>query len=84
MNFSFLFYYIFLIFQIINKKVLLTLTSLENVIDLYSFINLFTQYGADLIELAHLSGERQNVFNFYILNFFIFNLILNYILIKRI
>lgn len=49
--------------QILNakNKVLLTLNKLENVIDFYSFISLFSQYGADLIELAHLSGERQNV-----------------------
>lgn len=47
--------------QILNSKtkVLLTLNKLENVIDFWNFVNLFTQYGQDLIELAHLTGERQ-------------------------
>jgi len=50
-----------LINQILNSKnrVFLTLIKLENVFDLSNFLNLFTQYGDDLIELAHLSGERQ-------------------------
>lgn len=39
----------------------MTLSKLEYAIDLDSFLKLFTQYGADLIELAQLSGERQNV-----------------------
>ncbi len=49
--------------QILNSKnkVLLTLNKLENVIDFWNFVNFFTQYGTDLIELAHLTGERQNV-----------------------
>ena len=49
--------------QLLNSKnkVLNTLNQLENVIDFWNFVRLFTQYGTDLIELAHLSGERQNV-----------------------
>ena len=47
--------------QILNSKnkVLLTLNKLENIIDFWNFVSLFTQYGTDLIELAHLTGERQ-------------------------
>lgn len=48
-------------FFFFDLKVGLTLNKLEYVIDFDSFLSLFTQYGADLIELAHLSGERQNV-----------------------
>jgi hypothetical protein len=50
-----------LINQILNSKnrVFLTLIKLESVFDLSNFLSLFTQYGDDLIELAHLSGERQ-------------------------
>lgn len=54
---------IVIIKQILNSKnkVAHSLTKLENCYDIYSFVNLFSQYGADLIDLAHLSGERQNV-----------------------
>jgi hypothetical protein len=51
---------------IINKilssknKVFLTLNKLENSLEFNNFIGLFSQYGSDLIELAHFSGERQN------------------------
>ncbi len=44
-----------------KNKALLTLHKLESVVDFWSFVSFFTQYGNDLIELAHLSGERQNV-----------------------
>lgn len=44
-----------------KNKVSQTLIKLENVVDFWNFINFFTEYGSDLIELAHLSGERQNV-----------------------
>ena len=50
--------------QIINakNKVLLALNKLETVNSgFWVFIKLFTQYGSDMVELAHLSGERQNV-----------------------
>lgn len=52
---------IVIINQILNSKnrVFLTLSKLENVVDFSQFIALFSQYGSDLIELAHLSGERQ-------------------------
>jgi hypothetical protein len=49
--------------QIINSKnkVLLALNKLEGVnTGFWSFLKLFTQYGSDMVELAHLSGERQN------------------------
>lgn len=48
--------------QLLNSKnkVVQTLHKLENVIDFWNFVNYFTQYGTDLIDLAHLSGERQN------------------------
>lgn len=44
-----------------KNKVSQTINKLQNVVDFWNFINLFTEYGSDLIELAHLSGERQNV-----------------------
>ena len=52
--------------QILNSKnkVLVTLNKLEGVNDFFYFVNTFTQYGNDLIELAQLSGERQNVIKF--------------------
>lgn len=48
--------------QLLSSKnqVLHTLNKLENVVDFWNFVNYFTQYGQDLIDLAHLSGERQN------------------------
>ncbi|CAF0889569.1 unnamed protein product, partial [Brachionus calyciflorus] len=48
--------------QILNSKnkVLMSVNKLESCLDIYSFVSLFSQYGSDLIELAHLSGERQN------------------------
>ncbi|RNA27100.1 alpha-catulin-like isoform X2 [Brachionus plicatilis] len=53
---------IVIIKQILNSKnkVAQSLIKLENCYHIYSFVNLFSQYGADLIDLAHLSGERQN------------------------
>jgi hypothetical protein len=48
--------------QIINAKnrVVSTLKKIEKCSDFWTFVQLFSQYGTDLIELAHLSGERQN------------------------
>ncbi len=37
---------------------------LENATDLNSFLDFFKQYGDDLVELARLSGDRQNVIFF--------------------
>jgi hypothetical protein len=53
---------VIIINQILNSKnkVLATLFKLENVIDVNSFMTLFKQYGVELVELAYLSGERQN------------------------
>lgn len=45
-----------------KNKVVQSLGKLENCCHIYTFVNLFSQYGTDLIDLAHLSGERQNVF----------------------
>jgi hypothetical protein len=44
-----------------KSRALRTLNKLENVVDFWSFVEFFTQYGQDLVDLAHLSGERQNV-----------------------
>ena len=55
---------IVVISQIINakNKVFLALNKIETVNSgFWVFIKLFTQYGNDMVELAHLSGERQNV-----------------------
>ena len=47
-----------------QKKVSQTLNKLESLSSgFWLFVKLFTQYGSDMIELAHLTGDRQNVFN---------------------
>ena len=48
-------------FVFINLKASLSLTKLETASDLNNFLAFFTKYGDDLVELARLSGERQNV-----------------------
>lgn len=37
------------------------LKELENVRIFTDFVHSFTQFGADMVELAHVSGDRQNV-----------------------
>ena len=34
------------------------------------FVNAFSQFGSDMVELAHISGDRQNVCGAYILDFY--------------
>jgi hypothetical protein len=66
-----------LINQIIKakEKVYSTLVKLENsTCGFWIFVKLFTQYGSDMIELAHLTGERQNVI-ILILNYIFFKLL---------
>ena len=43
---------------------------LENATDLNNFIDFFKQYGDDLVELAKLSGDRQNVSATKLINYF--------------
>lgn len=37
------------------------LKELENVNTFTDFVQAFSQFGSDMVELAHLSGDRQNV-----------------------
>lgn len=38
-----------------------TLNRLENVISFSEFVKLFAIYGTQMVDLAHLTGDRQNV-----------------------
>ncbi|CAF3642728.1 unnamed protein product [Rotaria socialis] len=44
----------------IKKKVMSTLNRLETVTSFSEFIKLFAIYGSQMVELAHLTGDRQN------------------------
>nr|XP_060630618.1 alpha-catulin [Anolis sagrei ordinatus] len=48
--------------QIINSrnKVLLTMERLEKVISFQEFVQIFSQFGNEMVEFAHLTGDRQN------------------------
>ncbi|XP_067141907.1 alpha-catulin-like [Centruroides vittatus] len=43
-----------------KEKVVLTLDSLENVTHFTEFVRIFNQFGNEMVELAHLTGDRQN------------------------
>ncbi|XP_041375020.1 alpha-catulin-like [Gigantopelta aegis] len=43
-----------------KEKVLFSLSGLEDVSTFPEFVNGFSQFGKDMVELAHLSGDRQN------------------------
>ena len=45
----------------IKKKVMSTLNRLETVTSFSEFVKLFSVYGSQMVELAHLTGDRQNV-----------------------
>lgn len=49
--------------QIINSrsKVLATLEHLEKVSSFQEFVQIFSQFGNEMVEFAHLTGDRQNV-----------------------
>lgn len=42
-------------------KVIATLNRLENAVSSSEFIKLFGAYGTQMVDLAHLTGDRQNV-----------------------
>lgn len=44
------------------------LKELENVNTFTDFVQAFSQFGSDMVELAHLSGDRQNVGILYLFN----------------
>ncbi|XP_062836902.1 alpha-catulin isoform X2 [Anolis carolinensis] len=48
--------------QIINSrnKVLLTMERLEKVSSFQEFVQIFSQFGNEMVEFAHLTGDRQN------------------------
>ncbi|XP_005101953.1 alpha-catulin isoform X2 [Aplysia californica] len=43
-----------------KDRVLLSLAQVEEVNNFTDFVNAFSQFGKDMVELAHLSGDRQN------------------------
>ena len=45
----------------VKKKVISTLNRLEGVPSFSEFIKLFAVYGTQMVDLAHLTGDRQNV-----------------------
>jgi hypothetical protein len=47
----------------VKKKVISTLNRLEGVNSFSEFIKLFAVYGNQMVDLAHLTGDRQNVNN---------------------
>ena len=38
-----------------------SLNRLENVANFTEFVKAFSQFGTEMVELAHLTGDRQNV-----------------------
>ena len=44
------------------------LKELENVNTFTDFVQAFSQFGSDMVELAHLSGDRKNVGIPYLFN----------------
>ena len=42
-------------------QVLKSLVKIENVSSFTDFVKAFSQFGNEMVELAHLSGDRQNV-----------------------
>ena len=55
---------------------------LENAKDLNTFLDFFKQYGDDLVELARLSGDRQNVYCFLLFLFYFLPMISKKIFIR--
>ena len=53
--------FIFCFFLTLNSQVDDRLKQLENVNTFTDFVQAFSQFGSDMVELAHLSGDRQNV-----------------------
>uniref|UniRef100_W5K7D4 Alpha-catulin n=1 Tax=Astyanax mexicanus TaxID=7994 RepID=W5K7D4_ASTMX len=43
-----------------NKQVLVTLEQLEQVSTFQEFVQIFSQFGNEMVEFAHLTGDRQN------------------------
>ncbi|KAJ8334156.1 hypothetical protein SKAU_G00397950 [Synaphobranchus kaupii] len=43
-----------------RNKVLATLEQLERVISFQEFVQIFSQFGNEMVEFAHLTGDRQN------------------------
>ena len=44
-----------------SKQVDKRLDDLKNVTNFTEFVNAFSQFGGDMVDLAYISGERQNV-----------------------
>ncbi len=44
-----------------SSQVLVTLDHLERVSTFQEFVQIFSQFGNEMVEFAHLTGDRQNV-----------------------
>lgn len=44
-----------------TSQVLVTLDHLERVSTFQEFVQIFSQFGNEMVEFAHLTGDRQNV-----------------------
>lgn len=44
-----------------SRQVLVTLDHLERVSTFQEFVQIFSQFGNEMVEFAHLTGDRQNV-----------------------
>ncbi|MEQ2164426.1 hypothetical protein GOODEAATRI_006579, partial [Goodea atripinnis] len=49
-----------------RNKVLVTLDKLEKVSTFQEFVQIFSQFGNEMVEFAHLTGDRQNGLTFHI------------------
>ena len=45
----------------VSPQVLVTLDHLERVSTFQDFVHIFSQFGNEMVEFAHLTGDRQNV-----------------------
>ena len=52
------------------------LEELEGVSTFTDFVQAFSQFGSDMVDLAHLSGDRQNVSLFHFKLSFVFNCVM--------
>lgn len=50
-----------LIWSFHSRQVLVTLDHLERVSTFQEFVQIFSQFGNEMVEFAHLTGDRQNV-----------------------
>lgn len=49
------------LWSLLFSQVLVTLDHLERVSTFQEFVQIFSQFGNEMVEFAHLTGDRQNV-----------------------